>query len=64
MLEQPPTKQSLLKQADGLRDLARRTRRLSEGMQFESDQRRLLRHCEELHDSASRLEQLAAETKI
>ena len=64
MLEQPQTKHNLLKQADGLRDLARRARRLSERMQFESDQRRLLRHCEELHDSAARLEQVAAETKI
>jgi len=63
MLEQPPTKESFLKQADGLRDLARRARRLSETMKLESDQRRLLRYCEELHESASRLEQAAAEAK-
>jgi hypothetical protein len=64
MLEQPLTKQTLLNQADGLRDLARRARRLSETMKFESDQRRLLRHCEELQESAARLEQAAAEAKV
>jgi hypothetical protein len=59
----PPSKDSYLKQADALRDLARRTRRLVQDMMNESDQRRLERHVEELEDSASRLEKSAVEAK-
>jgi hypothetical protein len=57
------SKENLLKQADGLRDLARRARRLAEMMTSESDQRRLVRHNEELRESAARLEQEAAGAK-
>ena len=59
----PPSKDSILKQADGLRDLARRARRLAEQMSMESDQRRLGRYVEELEESASRLEKSAVEAK-
>jgi hypothetical protein len=62
-MERPLTKDNLLKQADGLRDLARRARRLVGSLTTESDQRRLQRHVDELEDSASRLEQRAAEAK-
>lgn len=57
------SKENLLKQADGLRDLARRARRLSEMMTSDADQRRLVRHTEELRESAARLEQEAATAK-
>jgi hypothetical protein len=59
-MDRPLTKDNLLKQADGLRDLARRARRLAPSLTSESDQRRLERHIDELEDSASRLEQQAA----
>ncbi|MBV8191144.1 MAG: hypothetical protein JOY64_28090 [Alphaproteobacteria bacterium] len=62
-MEKPLTKDNLLRQADGLRDLARRARRLVESLTTESDQRRLERHIEELEDSALRLEQRAVEAK-
>jgi hypothetical protein len=62
-LQRPPSKDSILKQADGLRDLARRARRLAEQMSMESDQRRLVRYVEELEESASRLEKTAVEAK-
>jgi hypothetical protein len=61
--QRPPSKDSILKQADGLRDLARRARRLAEQMTMESDQRRLGRYVEELEESASRLEKSAVEAK-
>jgi hypothetical protein len=61
--QRPPSKDSILKQADGLRDLARRARRLAEQMSMESDQRRLGRYVEELEESASRLEKSAVEAK-
>jgi hypothetical protein len=61
--QRPPSKDSILKQADGLRDLARRARRLAEQMSMESDQRRLARYVEELEESASRLEKSAVEAK-
>jgi len=57
------SKEALLKQADGLRDLARRVRRLIETMTEESDRRRLARYCEELDESAARLEKAAVEAK-
>ena len=58
----PPSKDSILKEADGLRDLARRARRLA-GSVNEGDQRRLNRYVEELEESASRLEKAAADAK-
>jgi hypothetical protein len=62
-MDRPLTKDNLLKQADGLRDLARRARRLAGSLTSESDQRRLERHIDELEDSASRLEQQAVDAK-
>jgi hypothetical protein len=59
----PQSKDSFLKQADALRDLARRARRLSEQMTQESDQRRLMRYVEELDESAGRLEKSAVDAK-
>ena len=57
------SKENLLKQADGLRELARRSRRLAETMTAEVDQRRLARVTEELRESATRLEQEAVAAK-
>jgi hypothetical protein len=57
------TKESLLRQVDGLRDIARRSRRLSESMAAETDRDRLLRHSRELDDRASILERQAADAK-
>ena len=62
-MERPLTKDNLLRQVDGLRDLARRSRQLAATLTSESDQRRLERHVGELEDSASRLEQRAADAK-
>jgi hypothetical protein len=59
----PPSKDSILQQVDGLRDLARRARRLAGNVTAESDQRRLARYVEELEESATRLEKAAAEAK-
>lgn len=57
------SKENLLKQADGLRELARRSRRLAETMTSEVDQRRLARVTEELKESATRIEQEAVAAK-
>ncbi|UYN94223.1 MAG: hypothetical protein KIT25_19610 [Enhydrobacter sp.] len=62
-VSQRPSKEALLKQADGFRDLARRSRRLAVAIAGESDRRRLARHAEELDESALRLEQEAAGAK-
>jgi len=62
-MDRPLTKDNLLKQADGLRDLARRAKRLAASLTTESDQRRLERHVGEREDSASRLEEQAADAK-
>ena len=62
-LVRPPSKDSILKQADGLRDLARRARRLADTMTNEADQRRLAHCVEELEESATRLERAAVEAK-
>jgi hypothetical protein len=62
-VDKPITKEVLLRQADGLRDLARRARRLSEIMTLESDQRRLARYVQELEQSAGGLERQAADAK-
>ena len=59
----PVTKEILLRQADGLRDLARRARRLLELVTGEGDRRLLERHAEELEKSASRLEREAIDAK-
>jgi hypothetical protein len=62
-MDKPPSKESLLRQVDNLRDLARRARRLGEVLSLESDRRRLARHAEELEDSAKRLEVSAIDAK-
>ena len=59
----PPSKEAILKQADGMRDLARRARRLVETMSDEGDRRRLTRYGEELDESAARLERAAVGAK-
>lgn len=59
----PPSKDSILKEADGMRDLARRARRLAGTVTTESDQRRLARYVEELEESATRLEKAAVDAK-
>ena len=57
------SKEKLLKQVDSLRDLARRSRRLSEEVRQRADQETLLRYSNELEDVAVRLEREAAEAK-
>jgi hypothetical protein len=59
----PPSKEAILQQADAMRDLARRARSLSNIVSNESDQRRLARYVEELHESAARLEKTAVDAK-
>ena len=54
------SKEILLKQVDGLLDLARRSRRLSPILADQSDRERLDRHAKELEESASRIEREAA----
>ena len=57
------SKETLLKQVDGLLDLARRCRRLAPTLSQDSDRERLERHAEELEESASRIEGEAASAK-
>jgi hypothetical protein len=59
----PPSKEALLRQADEMRDLGRRARRLIGSVTDEGDSRRLTRYAEELEESASRLEKAAVEAK-
>ena len=49
------SKETLLKQVDGLLDLARRSRRLSPLLSQASDRERLGRYAAELEESASRI---------
>ena len=60
---QAASKEALLKQADGLRDLARRATRLNDLVTDAGDRHRLERFAEELEESASRLERSAIEAK-
>lgn len=59
----PPSKEAILKQADDMRDLARRARRLTGTVTDDGDRRRLARYVEELEESASRLERAAVDAK-
>ena len=59
----PPSKEAILKQADEMRELARRARRLIGTATDEGDRRRLSRYVEELEESASRLEKAAVGAK-
>jgi hypothetical protein len=61
--QRAPTKETILKQADAMRDLARRARRLTETVSDEGDRRRLSRYGEELDESAARLERAAVTAK-
>jgi hypothetical protein len=63
MSNRPVTKESLLNQVDTLRDIARRTRRLSETMELESDRRRLTAHVDGIEECATRIEKQAIEAK-
>lgn len=56
------SKESLLKQVDGLLDLSRRARRLAETLSQE-DRQRLADYAEELEESALRLERNAVGAK-
>lgn len=62
-MDTPISKENILRQVDGLRDIARRSRRLSETMTTETDRERLLRVSKELDDRASVLERQAIEAK-
>ena len=62
-MNQPVTKDMLLRQVDGLRDLARRARRLIDTMIADTDKQRLGRYVEELDGRASELERQAADAK-
>jgi len=53
----------ILKQANGLRDLARRARRLTGTVTDEGDRRRLTRYSEELDESAARQEKSAVSAR-
>ena len=57
------SKEVLLKQVDGLRDLIRRVRRLADGLTAADDRDRLRRYAEELEENAARLEKEAAGAK-
>lgn len=57
------SKGELLRQVDGLRDLARRSRRLAPTLTRESDQRRLLQYGVELDENAGRLEKEAVSAR-
>lgn len=59
----PPSKETILNQVDGFRDLARRARRLAGAASDEGDRRRLARYVEELEESARRLERSAMEAR-
>jgi hypothetical protein len=59
-MERLLTKDNLLRQSDGLRDLARRARRLVASLTTDADKRRVGVYIEELEESALRLELKAA----
>jgi hypothetical protein len=63
MPSRPLTKEGLLQQVDALRDLARRSRRLFETMELESDRRRLMALIDGIEESAARIEKQAVEAK-
>jgi hypothetical protein len=62
-MNQPITKDMLLRQVDGLRDISRRARRLAENMTAEEDRRRLGRYVEELDERAAAIERQAVDAK-
>ena len=59
----PRSKDSILHEADGMRALARRARRLASDVKDEADLTALKRHIKELEDGAARLEKAAIDAK-
>ena len=59
----PRSKDSILQEADSMRALARRTRRLVSEVTNEADLDSLKRHIKELEDGAARLEKAAIDAK-
>jgi len=59
----PRSKDSILHEADSMRALARRTRRLVSEVTNDSDLESLKRHIKELEDGAARLEKAAIDAK-
>ncbi len=59
----PRSKESILEEADGLRGLARKARRLAETATDTDDQDALDRRIKELEANAARLERAAADAK-
>jgi hypothetical protein len=59
----PRSKDSFLQEADSLRGLARRARRLASDVTDETDRTNLSRYIKELEDSAARLEKAAIDAK-
>jgi len=62
-MNDPVSKESLLKQVDGMRDLSRRARRLATTLSVEADRARLVQYAEELEGNAARLEREAVDAK-
>ena len=59
----PRSKDSILQEADGLRALARKARRLATTVTDAADQDALSRHIKELEAGAARLERAAVDAK-
>ena len=59
----PRSKDSILQEADSMRALARRTRRLASEVTNDADLESLKRHIKELEDGAARLEKAAIDAK-
>jgi hypothetical protein len=57
------TKEGLLRQVDALRDIVRRSRRVAETMELESDRRILMAHVEQIEQCATRIEKQAIDAK-
>ncbi len=59
----PRSKDSILQEADSMRALARKARRLAATVTDAADQENLSRHIKELEANASRLEKAAVDAK-
>ena len=59
----PRSKESILQEADSLRALARKARRLAATVTDAADQGSFIRHIKELEESAAKLERVAADAK-
>jgi len=58
-----PSKESLLREADALRELARHTRRVMELASSDNQKMTLQRHADDIDKQASALESMAADAK-